>query len=385
MDLYEHQGKDLFARHDIPVPRGIVAETADSARAAAETLGGTCVVKAQVQVGGRGKGGGVALVDSPDEAEAAAARMLSEGFKGMRVVRVLVEERLSIAKELYAAILLDRSTGTDLAMVAAEGGIDIEELARTKPEALCRVHIDPEIGMHPYHRSALMGALTGALPAEARHLVENILIGLYEVLTQEDATLVEVNPLVLLTDGCVIALDAKVAIDDNALYRHPETEALRSAFPVDAVELRAREAGLQYVKLDGEVGIIGNGAGLVMSTLDLVQRAGAGAANFLDIGGGASAEVIATSLEVVLSDPSVRSVLVNIFGGITRCDIVAEGLLAALQRVTSNVQIVVRLDGTNTVEGRRVLKEAGHPKIVQVATMLEAAEKAARLAHGEAA
>jgi len=388
MDLYEHQGKELFARHGIPVPRGIVAETAEAARAAAKTLGGTSVVKSQVQVGGRGKGGGVALVDSPDEAQAAAARMLSEGFEGMCVTRVLVEERLPIAKELYAAILLDRSTGTDLAMVAAEGGIDIEELARTKPEALRRVHIDPEIGMHPYHLRALTGALTGALPgalpAEARHLVEKILIGLHEVLTKEDATLVEVNPLVLLTDGRVIALDAKVTIDDNALYRHPETEAMRSAFPIDAVELRAREAGLQYVKLDGEVGIIGNGAGLVMSTLDLVQQAGAGAANFLDVGGGASAEVIATSLEVVLSDPNVRSVLVNIFGGITRCDIAAQGLLEALQRVTSNVQIVVRLDGTNAVEGRRVLEAAGHPKIVPAATMLEAAEKAARLTHGEA-
>ena len=385
MDLYEHQGKELFARHGIPVPRGIVAETDESARTAAQALGGTAVVKAQVQAGGRGKGGGVALVDSPDEAQAAAARMLSEGFKGMCVTRVLVEERLPIAKELYAAILLDRSTGTDLAMVAAQGGIDVEELARTKPEALRRVHIDPEIGMHPYHLRALTGALPGALPAEARHLVEKILIGLHEVLTKEDATLVEVNPLVLLTDGRVIALDAKVTIDDNALYRHPETEAMRSAFPIDAVELRAREAGLQYVKLDGEVGIIGNGAGLVMSTLDLVQQAGAGAANFLDVGGGASAEVIATSLEVVLSDPNVRSVLVNIFGGITRCDIAAQGLLEALQRVTSNVQIVVRLDGTNAVEGRRILEAAGHPKIVPAATMLEAAEKAARLVHGEAA
>lgn len=381
MDLYEHQGKELLARHGIPVPRGIVAETAEAARAAAETLGGASVVKAQVQIGGRGKGGGVALTDSPGEAEAAAARMLSEGFKGMCVTRVLVEERLAIATELYAAILLDRSTGTDLAIVAAEGGVDIEELAVTKPEALRRLHIDPAIGMRPYHTRAL----TGALPLEARDPVAQILDGLYEVLTEEDATLVEVNPLAVLGDGRVFALDAKVTIDDNALYRHPETEAMRSAFAMDAVELRAREAGLQYVKLDGEVGIIGNGAGLVMSTLDLVEQAGADAANFLDVGGGASAEEIATSLEVVLSDPNVRSVLVNVFGGITRCDLVAEGLLEALQRAESDVPIVVRLDGTNAVAGRAILEEAAHPRIVRVATMLEAAQRSVELARGEAA
>ena len=381
MDLYEHQGKDLFARHGIPVPRGIVAETPQAARAATEILGGTAVVKVQVQIGGRGKGGGVVLADSPDEAEAAAARMLSEGFKGMKVTRVLVEERLPIAKELYAAILLDRSTGTDLAMVAAEGGMDIEELARTKPGAIRRLHVDPEIGLHPYH----LRALTGGLPPEARDVVENVLAGLYDVLTNEDATLVEVNPLVLLTDGRVFALDAKVTIDDNALWRRPEIEMLKSGYPIDPVEFRAREAGLQYVKLDGEVGIIGNGAGLVMSTLDVVQQAGARAANFLDVGGGASAEAIATSLEVILSDPNVKSVLVNIFGGITRCDLVAVGVLEALERVTPNVQIVVRLDGTNAAEGRRLLEEAGHPRIVPAATMLEAARRAAELSHGEAA
>ncbi len=381
MDLYEHQGKDLFARHGIHVPRGIVCEDPDAARTATEMLGGTSVVKAQVQIGGRGKGGGVVLADSPDEARAAAARMLAEGFKGMRVTRVLVEERLSIAKELYAAILLDRATGTDLAMVAAEGGIDVEELARTRPEALRRLHVDPEIGLLPYH----LRGLTGGLPPEARDLVANVLAGLYDVLTSEDATLVEVNPLVLLTDGRVLALDAKVTIDDNALWRQREIEMLKSSFPISPVEFRAREAGLQYVKLDGEVGIIGNGAGLVMSTLDVVEQAGARAANFLDVGGGASAELMATSLEVVLSDPSVRSVLVNIFGGITRCDVVAEGILEALKRVTPNVPIVVRLDGTNAAEGRRILEEAEHPRIVPAATMLEAAQRAAELAHAGAA
>ena len=381
MDLFEYQGKELFRRHGIPVPRGIIAETPESARAATEILGGTSVVKVQVQVGGRGKGGGIVLADSPDDAEEAAARLFRDGFGGRRVSRVLVEERLAIAGEFYAAMLLDRSTGTDLAMVAAEGGVDIEELARTKPEALRRLHIDPEIGIHPYH----LRALTGALPPEARDLVENILAGLYDVLTKEDATLVEVNPLVLLDDGRVFALDAKVTIDDNALFRQSEIEMFKSVHPIDPVEFRAREAGLQYVKLDGEVGIIGNGAGLVMSTLDLVQQAGAGAANFLDVGGGASADSIATSLEVILSDPSVRSVLVNIFGGITRCDLVAEGLLEALERVTPTVQIVVRLDGTNADEGRKILEDAGHPRIVPARTMLEAARRAADLAHGEAA
>jgi succinyl-CoA synthetase beta subunit len=381
MDLFEFQGKELFRRHGIPVPRGIIAETPESARAATEILGGTSVVKAQVQAGGRGKGGGVVLADSPDEAEAAAARILSEGFGGRRVTRVLVEERLSVSQEFYAAILLDRSTGTDLAMVAVEGGVDIEELARTRPEALRRLHIDPEIGIHPYH----LRGLTGALPPEARDLVENILAGLYEVLIKEDATLVEVNPLVLLADGRVFALDAKVTIDDNAFFRQSELEMLKSVHPIDPVEFRAREAGLQYVKLEGAVGIIGNGAGLVMSTLDLVQQAGANAANFLDVGGGASADSIATSLEVVLSDPNVRSVLVNIFGGITRCDLVAEGLLGALERATPKVPIVVRLDGTNADEGRRILEDAKHPRIVPEGTMLDAAKRAAELARGEAA
>jgi succinyl-CoA synthetase beta subunit len=381
MDLYEHQGKELFAAHGIPVPRGIVARTPEEARRACAELVGGAVVKVQVQVGGRGKGGGVVLVDTPEQAEREADRMLSQPFKDRPVTQVLVEEKLPIAREFYAAILLDRSAGTDLAMVAAEGGVDIEELATTRPEAIRRLHVDPSIGLRGYHRRRL----TGALPAEAREGVDALLTGLYEVLTQEDATLVEVNPLVLLSDGRVLALDAKVTIDDNALWRHPDLEALRSSFPIDPVEARAKEAGLQYVKLDGEVGIIGNGAGLVMSTLDVVKQAGASAANFLDIGGGASAESMATSLEVILSDPAVRSVFVNIFGGITRCDVVASGMLEALQRVEPHVKIVVRLDGTNAEEGRAILERADHPSIVSAPTMLEAAAEAAELAHAGAA
>jgi succinyl-CoA synthetase beta subunit len=381
MDLYEHQGKELLRAHGIPVPRGIVAETPEQARNAAAELGGGAVVKVQVQVGGRGKGGGVVLVDSPDEATREAERMLSQPFKDHRVTQVLVEERLPIAREFYAAMLLDRTAGTDLAMVASEGGVDIEELARTRPDAIRRLHVDPSIGLRPYH----LRRLTGALPAEARAGANAVFAQLYEVLRSEDATLVEINPLVLLSDGRVVALDAKVTIDDNALWRHPDLDALRATFPIDPVEARAKEAGLQYVKLDGEVGIIGNGAGLVMSTLDVVQQAGASAANFLDIGGGASADSMATSLEVILSDPAVRSVLVNIFGGITRGDIVAEGMLEALKRVEPRVKIVVRLDGTNAEEGRRILEDANNAAIVSAATMLEAARMAADLAHRGAA
>ncbi len=376
MDLYEHQGKELFAQHGIPLVEGSVADSAEEARRIAERLGGKVAVKVQVQIGGRGKGGGIALVGSPEEAEAAASEMLSEGFQGTEVTRVLVERLVEVAEQFYAAISLDRSVGAYLAMVSSEGGMDIEEVARERPEALRRVRVDPVIGLHAYQ----MRYAVGHLPAEAREGSAAILAKMHEVLAANDATLVEINPLALLADGQVVALDAKVTIDDNALWRHPEIEALRSTFPIDLVEARAREAGLQYVKLDGEVGIIGNGAGLVMATLDVVELAGAKPANFLDVGGGASAEVMAVSLEVILSDPSVRSVLVNIFGGITRCDVVAQGILEALQRVTPDVQIVVRLDGTNAPEGRKILAQANHPRIVPAETMLEAAQRAAELA-----
>jgi succinyl-CoA synthetase beta subunit len=335
-----------------------------------------------VQIGGRGKGGGVVLVDSPERAAEEAERMLRDGFKDMVVNRVLVEELLPIAKEFYTSFVLDRSTGDYLAMMTAEGGVDIEELARTRPEAIRRVHVDPMLGLRMYH----VRELTGTLPLEAREGAGNILRKLYEILGEQDATLVEVNPLVLLEDGTVVALDAKVTIDDNALWRHPELDELKSAFPIDPVESRAKDAGLQYVKLNGEVGIIGNGAGLVMSTLDVVAQAGAKAANFLDIGGGASVDTMSTSLEVILSDPAVKAVLINIFGGITRCDLVAQGILEALVRIEARVPIVVRLDGTNARLGREILNEAAHPRIVSATTMLEAAQKAADLANaGEAA
>jgi succinyl-CoA synthetase beta subunit len=375
MDLYEHMGKDLFRAQGIPTPAGRVCGTPQEASDAARAFGGQAVVKVQVQVGGRGKGGGVELCRSPEAAADAAERMLRDGFKGTRVDRVLAEELLPIAEEFYTSIVLDRSTGGYLAMMTAEGGVDIETLARERPDAIRRVQIDPLLGLRSYH----VRELVGALPVDAREGASDIVRKLFEVLWERDATLVEVNPLVLLGDGRVIALDAKVTVDDNALPRQPDLAALAPEFPIDPVEKRAKDAGLQYVKLDGAVGIIGNGAGLVMSTLDVVARAGAKAANFLDIGGGASADTMATSLEVILSDPAVRCVFVNIFGGITRCDVVANGVLEALTRVDARVPIVLRLDGTNAEEGRRIIEEAKHPMIVSVPTMDEAAAEAARL------
>jgi succinyl-CoA synthetase beta subunit len=377
VDLFEHQGKDLFARHGIRLADGSVAASAEEARRVAERLGGRVAVKAQVQIGGRGKGGGIALVESAEEAGAAARRILDGGFGGTPVTRVLIERLVDVAEQFYAAITLDRSSSKYLAMVSSEGGMDIEEIARERPAAIRRAHVDPVLGVKDYQ----VRYLVGHLPADAKDGAAEMLRKMYEVVEAADATLVEINPLCLLKDDAVVALDAKVTIDDNALFRQPELAALRSTFPVDPTQARANEKGLQYVKLDGEVGIIGNGAGLVMSTLDVVTQAGGRPANFLDVGGGASADAMATSLEVVLSDPAVRSVLVNIFGGITRGELVAQGILEALTRVEARVPIVVRLDGTNAEEGRRILHEAAHPAIVPAATMLEAARKAVELAH----
>ena len=376
MDLYEHQGKDLFRRHGIPLVEGFLAESPEEARQIAERLGGRVAVKAQVQIGGRGKGGGILLVESPWEAEEAAEKILSGGFRGTPVTRVLIERLVQIEEQFYAAITLDRTSQRYLAMVSAEGGMDIEEIARTDPAAIRRSGVDPLFGLRAYQ----VRYLTGHLPPEAKEGAADMLTKMWEVILATDATLVEINPLALLRGGVVVALDAKVTIDDNALWRQPELARLRSEFPVDPIQRRANEKGLQYVKLEGEVGIIGNGAGLVMSTLDLVTQAGGRPANFLDSGGGGGADVMATSLEVVLSDPNVRSVLVNIFGGITRGDLVAKGILEALSKVDARVPIVVRLDGTNAAEGRRMLEESGHTMLVPATTMHEGARKAVELA-----
>jgi len=380
MDLYEYQGKDLFRAHGIPTPRGIVARSADEARAAAEELGGGAVVKVQVQIGGRGKGGGIVVAKSPAEAADAAERMLRDGFKDMPVTSVLCEELVDIANEFYCSITLDRGTGAFLAMMTAEGGMDIEQLAAERPDAIRRTHIDPMLGVHAYH----LRWLTGTLPESAREPAMEILKRMYEVLGAADATLVEINPLALLGDGRVIALDSKVTVDDSALYRQPEIAELRKEFPIDPTEARAKDHDLQYVKLDGEVGILGNGAGLVMSTLDVVALAGGKPANFLDAGGGSNAGVIATALEVILSDPAVRSVFINIFGGITRCDEVARGIVQALGQIEASVPIVVRLDGTNAEEGRRILADADIEGIVAAQTMWEGAQKAAELSKAAA-
>jgi succinyl-CoA synthetase beta subunit len=377
MDLFEHQAKELFARHGVAVPRGRVAWKPEEAEAVAAELGGTVVVKAQVQIGGRGKAGGIQLARDPAEAREQAARIIGMDIRGHTVRRVLVEEASEIAAEYYVAILHDRAGKGFLAMASAEGGVEIEEVAASKPEAIVRVPVNPLIGLRPYHVNQLVyGA---GFDERARKGAAELLAKLYQVFVAADCMLVEVNPLVLTAAGQVIALDGKVSLDDSALVRHPDLEALRDTFAVDPQEQAAKERGLNYIKLDGYVGIIGNGAGLVMSTLDEP-------ANFLDVGGGASAETMADGLEVILSDQKVRSVLVNIFGGITRGDLVAQGILDALERLGDKVQVplVVRLDGTNALEGRELLAASPHDQVIPAATMLDAARKAVELADAKA-
>ncbi|HVD14087.1 MAG TPA: ADP-forming succinate--CoA ligase subunit beta [Actinomycetota bacterium] len=380
MDLFEHQAKELFARHGVAVPRGRVAWSPEEAEAAAAELGGTVVVKAQVQTGGRGKAGGIQLARDAAEARAKAEQIIGMDIRGHTVRRVLVEEASEIAEEYYLALLHDRAGKGLLAMASAEGGVEIEEVAKATPEAIVRVPVNPLTGLRPYHVAQVVYGAGFAV--EARKGAGEILTQLADVLLANDCMLVEVNPLVLTSDGQVKALDGKVTLDDSALFRHPELEGLRDTFAVDPQEQAAKERDLNYIKLDGHVGIIGNGAGLVMSTLDVVAQAGGKAANFLDIGGGASAETMTAGLEVILSDPKVRSVFVNIFGGITRGDLVAQGILDALDRLGDKLQVplVVRLDGTNAEEGRRLLASSPSDKVVPAATMLEAAARAVELA-----
>jgi succinyl-CoA synthetase beta subunit len=384
MDLFEHQAKELFARHGVAVPRGRVAWSPEEAAAVAGELGGTVAVKAQVQIGGRGKAGGIKLAADPAEARAHAERIIGMDIRGHTVRRVLVEEASEIAAEYYVAILHDRASKGFLAMASAEGGVDIEEVAATKPEAIVKVPVNPLVGLRSYHVSQLVyGA---GFDERARKGAAELLARLYDVFVDADCLLVEVNPLVLTGGGQVVALDGKVSVDDSAMFRHPDLEALRDTSAVDPQEQAAKEKGLNYIKLDGYVGIIGNGAGLVMSTLDVVAQAGGKAANFLDVGGGASAETMTDGLEVILSDPKVRSVLVNIFGGITRGDLVAQGILDALDRLGDKVQVplVVRLDGTNAEEGRALLASSPSEKVIPAATMLDAARKSVELANAKA-
>ncbi|MFI9814869.1 ADP-forming succinate--CoA ligase subunit beta [Saccharothrix variisporea] len=385
MDLYEYQAKDLFAAHDVPVLPGDVASTPAEAKAIAERFGQTVVVKAQVKTGGRGKAGGVKLAETPDATAEKAEAILGLDIKGHVVHRVLVTPASDIAEEYYFSFLLDRANRTFLAMASVEGGMDIEEVAATKPEALAKVPVDAIKGVDRAKADEIVAA--AKFPAEVADQVADVIVKLWETFVAEDATLVEVNPLVRDPEGKIVALDGKVTLDENASFRHPAHEALVDKQAEDPLEAKAKEKGLNYVKLDGQVGIIGNGAGLVMSTLDVVAYAGekhkgVKPANFLDIGGGASAEVMANGLDIILHDPDVRSVFVNVFGGITACDAVANGIVKALEILGDEASkpLVVRLDGNNVEEGRRILAEANHPLVTVVDTMDNAADKAAELA-----
>jgi succinyl-CoA synthetase beta subunit len=378
VDLYEYQGKQLLAGHGIPVPSGRVAATPQEARAAAEEIGGRVVVKAQVQIGGRGKAGGIKLADDPEEAEARAGDILGMDIRGHTVHRVWVEAASDIAREYYASVTFDRAEKKPLVMLSAAGGMDIEQVAAERPDELARLHVDPLVGFQPHQARWL--AFHARIDAEARTGVVDVLDRLYRAFVDLDAMLVEVNPLIWTADGRVVALDAKVTIDNNSLYRHLEIAEMREAVTLDPQERMAEERGVTYVKLDGDIGILGNGAGLVMSTLDVVALAGGRPANFLDAGGGSKADEVVTALEVLLSDEKVKALLVNIFGGITRCDEVAEGLLTALEQLGTTLPIVVRLDGTNEEEGRRIIAERAPANVVVEPTMLSAARRAVELA-----
>jgi succinyl-CoA synthetase beta subunit len=384
VDLYEFQAKELFAKYGVPVPKGKVATTPDEARAAAVELGGRVVVKSQVKTGGRGKAGGIKLADGPDDARDKAQQILGMDIKGHTVHQVLVEEASDIAKEYYFSILLDRANRSYLVMASAEGGMDIEEVARTKPAALAKIPIDPLTGID--RAQAVDIARQAQFDEQAVDGAADIIAKLWTAFDASDATLVEVNPMILTGAGHVVALDGKVTVDDNALYRQGELDKLDDADPGDSLELLAKAKDLNYVKLDGEVGIIGNGAGLVMSTLDVVayageQHGGVAPANFLDIGGGASAQVMADGLSIVLGDPNVKSVFINIFGGITQCDEVANGVVQAMGMLGEiDKPIVIRLDGNNAEEGRRILSDAALPAVRPVDTMDDAAQLAAELA-----
>ena len=382
MDLFEYQAKDLFRKHGIPVPDGKVASSPAAAEKVAAKLGGRVVVKAQVQVGGRGKAGGIKFADDAAGAKAVAEQILGMDIKGHKVRKVLVERAGDIKAEFYASFLLDRTAKAFLGMVSAKGGVDIEEVAATDPEAIARVHVSPLTGIQPYHVRRLL--FDGGIPKEAHKGATILLQKMYECFVNTDASLVEVNPMVLTGSGDVMALDAKVSLDDNAAYRQPQYEKLARDIPLPKQEKIAKEKSLNYVKLDGRIGIIGNGAGLTMSTLDVVAEAGGTPANFLDIGGGANAATMAAGIDLIFSDRKVKSLFVNIFGGITRCDEVAKGILGALEQLPNlKAPIVVRLDGTNAKEGREILEKAAHPNISMAPTMLDAAAKAVALTKGK--
>ena len=382
MDLYEYQGKQLFARFGIPVSEGRLATTKEEARAGAEELGGQVVVKAQVLTGGRGKAGGIKLAGSPEEAETRAADILGMDIRGHTVRRLWVEQASEIAKEYYLSVTFDRSEKKPLFMFTTQGGVDIEEVAESSPEALARLHVDPLVGFQPYQARWLCFTAGLSDPAEQKQIIS--LVGrLYEAFVGCDAMLCEINPLIVTAEGEVRALDSKFTVDDNAFFRHPDIAEMRDLEADDPQERLAREKGVTYVKLDGDIGILGNGAGLVMSTLDVIKQAGGSPANFCDLGGGGDAEGVVEALEVITSDPQVKGILFNIFGGITRGDEVARGILEALSRMSIPLPIVVRLDGTNAEEGRAMLTEAAPPNLYVEDTMLSAAERVVELTRAQ--
>jgi len=380
MDLLEYQGKQLFARHDVPVPTGSPATTVDQALAAADEIGYPCVVKAQVLIGGRGKAGGIKVAKDREEAEEAARAILGMDIRGFTVHEVWIEAASDIAQEYYTSIVFDRSAKKPLVLLSTEGGMDIEEVADRDPQAIARLHVDPLIGFQDFHARRL--AFEAGIDADVIRPVGALLAKLYTAFVAEEAMLVEVNPLIVTGDCQVVALDAKVTLDDNSLFRHAQNAELRNPSGEDPQERMAKERGLTYVSLDGDIGILGNGAGLVMSTLDVVAQAGGRPANFLDAGGGSKADAITSAVEVILNNPNVEAVLFNIFGGITRCDEVARGLIEAFGQIDVKVPFVVRLDGTNDKEGRQLLADANLPNVHTESTMLDAANRVVELAKG---
>src|SRR3954467_3303906 len=379
MDLLEYQGKQLFAERGVPVPEGRHATDPEDARREAEAIGFPVVIKAQVQIGGRGKAGGIKLAKDADEAEQHARAILGMDIRGLTVHEVWVERASDIAAEYYAAVVFDRGAKKPLVMLSSKGGMDVEQIADEHPEAIAALHVDPLGGFLPFHGRRL--AYESGIDADVIRPVGSMLAKLYDAFVKLDAELVEVNPLIVTSAREIVGLDAKVSVDDNALGRQPDVAEMRDPSAEDPQEQMAKERGITYVKLEGgDIGILGNGAGLVMSTLDVVAQAGGKPANFLDVGGGAKAEEIVQALEVLLSDEKVKAVLFNIFGGITRCDEVANGILQALDTIELNVPIVVRLDGTNDVEGREILADADAPQLHPAKTMLEAADMVVSLA-----
>ena len=374
MKLHEYQSKHIFSRYDIPIPRGSVADTAEEARHIAEELGGRVVVKAQVLVGGRGKAGGIRLAKSPDEAGDLARQILAMKIKDLPVRRVLLDEAVNIKKEIYLGITNDRSSRRPVMMISAAGGVDIEEVARLTPEKIVKTHIDPLIGLREYQARNMAVAID--LPQDLWRSFTQIAAGLWRAYLENDATLAEINPLVITGDQHLLALDGKMILDDNALYRHTDLAALRDVDEETSAESEARKNGLSYIQLDGQIGCMVNGAGLAMATMDIIKLYGGQPANFLDIGGGASAEKVAAAFQIILSDVNVKAILINIFGGITRCDEVARGILSAIRKARPRTPMVVRLVGTNAVEGRRILAEAN---MITAETLVEAAQKAVAL------